>query len=147
MSPMQRTHTLFMLSLILATLIGLGGCSGETGSSIPSGDKDRLSSLEQQVAELKAEAAAREERMKTELGLIRKNLQHIQTMLQLRDESSDALRSQPSEKGDELNQAKERFQESLDRLVDVTKKLLDKMEKEIDEQMKKLAPAPKGEEI
>lgn len=146
------TFTPIVSALLLVALLGLAGCADDTPSSVPSSSvqADRLTALEAEVATLKEEAITREAAMKEELALIRQNLEHIQSMLAIEKESEKVMKTPPPSDDSvdkELEDAKTSFKESLDRMVDVTKKLLDKMEKEIDEQMKKLSPAPEGEEI
>lgn len=140
-----------MIPALLLAMVLMVGCAEDTPSSIPaSPDSDRLAALEAEIAGLKAEARARENALKRELALIRSNLDHITEMLKVREQAEALPPSTPGETVDEaIEDAKKSFRKNVDRLADVTKKLLDKMEKEIDEHMKKLAPEPKpkGEEI
>lgn len=147
MTKIIPTHGVLGLLLILA--LAVTGCTSDKPSSMSSSDKERLTALEQEVSSLKAEASAREDAFKKELSLIRKSLDSIHSLLEIEKERPKA---ETAPKGDQLddeinNKAKSFVSENLDRLLSITKKLLDKMEKEIDEQMPKENPAPKGDEI
>lgn len=126
--------------LLLLLLTGFG-CSGS--------DKDRISALEAEVAILKERDAAYRE----ELAQVRKNLEAIQELLQI-DKGREQLKSGPESDAPPSDEdldakAKSFVDKNLDRLLELTKKLLDKMEKEFDEQLeKKNEPTPpKGDEI
>ena len=129
-------------------VFGLVACSsGDSGTS------DRLAALEAEVKALKQEAQVREKNFRGELTLIRKNLEGIQDILKLERGRAEALDT-PEAQGDapesDLNaRAKSFVNESLDRLLELTRKLLDKMEKEFDEQMKKdeKPEAPERDEV
>jgi len=133
-------HTFAGLALAAATLLAAFGCT-------PS-NEDRLSALEAEVAALKERNLAGRE----ELAQVRKNLEAIRELLKL-DQSRARLKegektAPPSDEGLDAK-ARSFVDKNLDRLLEVTKKLLDKMEKELDEQfdeMKEPAP-PQGDEI
>ncbi len=135
------------MALAMVAILSLGACSSDP----PSGngpDSERLSALESQVKALRADAQSREARFKDELTQIRKNLEGIRGLIQVEKGRAEALDSPQPDSGDALDQeidkkAKSFVSENLDRLLDITKKLLDKMEQELD----KTAPKPKGEEI
>lgn len=155
----MKTTTISRMTATLLILLAfaIAGCAEDTPSSIPASSayKDKIAALEAEIASIKEQAMAREEAMKQELAALRANFDHIQGLLQAEKERTQTQPpvtpedgqpgSQPDENIEE--KAKQFFNENLDKLVDGTKKLLDQMEKEIDEQMKKLTPAPKGEEI
>ena len=88
-----------------------------------------------------------------ELAQVRKNLEAIQDLLKLdqgRARLGEGEESETPPSGDDLDsKAKDFVEKNLDRLLELTKKLLDKMERELDEQfdkMKKPDP-PHGDEI
>lgn len=139
---MRHASTRAVAGLALAALLLLApmGCtqSGE----------DRLTALEKDVAALKERNAADRE----ELALVRKNLEAIRELLELDRERAAAPEPGSGDAPDEEEldaKAKSFVNENLKRLMDVTKKLLDKMEKELDEQLDKMKePAPpQGTEI
>lgn len=151
MKHIAMKHTVFIILALL--LLSVGGCA--SGSQV---DSDRLAALEAEVAALRARVVAQESAFKEELGQIRKNLEGIHELVELdkaRSGAEESPRSEAEAKKDALDddldiKAKSFVNENLDRLLDITKKLLDKMESEIDEQMKKNeteAPADKGETI
>ncbi|BDQ33986.1 hypothetical protein JCM14722_15280 [Pseudodesulfovibrio portus] len=134
---MQTLAGLALAAMVLFTSLG---CT-------PS-DEDRLSALEAEVAALKERSLASRE----ELAQVRKNLEAIQDLLKLdRDRArleQDENTAPPSD--EELDaKAKSFVDKNLDRLMEVTKKLLDKMEKELDEQLEKMnePTPPQGDEI
>lgn len=137
--------------LLLAACL-LAGCSSE-----PPGTSDRLDALENEVKALKAEAGAREKALREELAMIRVNLDGIQSMLEVEQgraeapEKGEAEAKPDGEEGDLDSQidtkAKTFVKENLDRLLAITKKLLDKMESELDKATEEEAPAPEGDEI
>lgn len=136
-----------MVFLLLALFL-LPACSSG------SGDNERLTALEAEVKSLKAEAQAREAHFKKELTQIRKNLEGIRGLIEIEQGRSGSLSTPQADadSGNKLDQeidekAKSFVSENLDRLLDITKKLLDKMEQELDKQMVEPAPKPKGEEI
>lgn len=150
----QLAKKQLVLPLILLITLLAGGCAGETQQA----DSGRLDALEAEVQALKAESAAREAMVRQELAQIRKNLDGIRKLIELdkaRPGTSGTAQSDAEAKKDALDddldiKAKSFVSENLDRLLDITKKLLDKMESEIDEQMKKTepdAPAAEGKTI
>lgn len=142
--------TIALVTLALA-LFSMTACSGDGA------DSARLTALEAEVKVLKQEAQAREKAFREELAQIRMNLEGIQDLLKIEKKRSavmDDQENEPQTEEDKLNQeldtkAKSFVSENLDRLLAITKKLLDKMEKELDEQMKQHEeqPAPEGDEI
>ena len=118
---------------------------------------DRLAALEAEITALKLEAKARDEAMREDLAAIRKNLDGIRTLIEVekkRAKAMDPPLAKPKTEDDKLDEeinkkAKTFVNENLERLLDLTRKLLDKAEKELDEHMKEPAPAPapKGKEI
>lgn len=137
-----RKNTLAALALAVMVLIAVPGCSGS--------DESRLSALEDEVKALRQEAEARDNAYRKELAQVRKNLETIQELLKI-DKGRSQLEQGKSAPSEEDLDAKTKsfMNKNLDRLLDLTRKLLDKMEKELDEQlqdMKKPAP-PQGDEI
>ncbi len=129
-------------------VFGLVACSGGNN-----GTSDRLTALEAEVKALKLEAQVREKSFRGELVLIRKSLDGIQDLLKVDQGRAEALET-PEAKGEDsdsdLNsKAKAFVDENLDRLLDLTKKLLDKMEQEFDAQMNKreTPEIPEGDQI
>ena len=141
----MKKITLVILGLML---LGIVACSGAE-----SGVSDRLAALEAEVKALKLEAQIREKSFRGELTQIRKNLEGIKDLLKVEQGRAEAL-DKPEAKEDtpdnELDtKAKSFVSENLDRLLEITKKLLDKMEQELDEQLKKTETpqAPEGDQI
>ncbi len=137
------------LALLLCAAFAMGGCSSDSGK-----DSERLTALEEEVKQLRVDVLEQDMRFKDELTQIRKNLEGIRGLIQVEKKRAEALEPSQSEgdSGDNFdeninNKAKSFVSENLDRLLDITKKLLDKMEMELDQQMEKTAPKPKGEEI
>ena len=134
---MEHAHIHPLAGLVLAGLVLLAafGCTAP--------DEERLSAMEADIAALKERDAAGRE----ELAAIRKNLEAIQDLLKIdRDRAGLTKKTAPEgESEDEAldSKAKAFVDKNLDRLIEVTKKLLDKMEKELDEQLEKMKdPAP-----
>ncbi len=133
-----------LLAVAVLTCALLAGCS----SGGPSGDtSDRLASLEAGVEKLKAETKVRDDALREELALVRKNLESIRSLLEAGQGGTPVKPkagsgSAPELEGDALDEAidtkaKTFVKENLDRLLAITKKLLDKMELELDRQMEK----------
>ncbi|MCJ2165691.1 MULTISPECIES: hypothetical protein [unclassified Pseudodesulfovibrio] len=134
-----------LLVLVLALLF-LCACDG------PGADPQRLEALEAEVAALRQEVKQRDQAFKDELIVVRKNLENIQKLLEV-DESRAKIREEaesgiPSADKELDDKAKSFVDENLDRLLELTRKMLDKMEKEFDEHLKgnKETP-PQGDEI
>lgn len=145
-----------VLSALLLFILFVAGCAAQPDQA----DSGRLAALEAEVAALKAANAEQNAMFRQELAQIRKNLEGIRQLIELdkvRPKASAADESDAEAKKDALRddldiKAKSFVSENLDRLMDITKKLLDKMETEIDEHMQKTepeapAPTPKGETI
>jgi len=146
----ERVMKKIILVVLGLMVFGIVACSsGDSGTS------DRLAALEAEVKALKLEAQVREKSFRGELAQIRKNLEGIQELLHVEKGRADALDAPaPAPKEDSLDEeldtkAKSFVNENLDRLLEITKKLLDKMEQELDEQMKKeeTPQAPEGDQI
>lgn len=148
---MKTITTFTVTSVLLATVLLFGaGCSSET-PGMTKAESDRMAALEAEVKALRLEAHAREAALKEELASLHKSLSTIHDLIDMDQKRADAMK-QPETKGDKLDQeldqkAKSFVNENLEKLMDITKKLLDKMEKEIDEQMTKKAPVPEGDQI
>lgn len=138
-------------ALLIVLAFTLFGCSSEPVSD----DSDRLAALEAEVRALKLEAKAREESFKRDLESLRKSLDGIRVLIEAEQghaRDQDSSGKEPVAESEKLdaeldNKAKSFVSKNLDKLMDITSKLLDKMEKELDEQMQKTAPEPQGDEI
>ncbi len=149
---MKKTTIQYSVLTLLFTLaLALSGCSSDKAAS----DPERLAALEVEVKALKLEAQAREATFKKELAMIGKSLESIRTLIEVEKHRADALdtpkpapQTEGEKRDDELDtKARSFVNENLDRLLDITKKLLDKMEKELDEQMQRNQPEPEGDKI
>lgn len=146
-----------LISLALLALLGLAGCSQEAPES-------RLTALEAEVRALKKEATARDKALREELARIRMNLDGIHSILEVEEgraaldkakpEAGDTAdeSGQSGESGDKLDEeidtkAKNFVNENLDRLLGLTKKLIDMMESELDKRMTEMEPEPEGDKI
>lgn len=142
-----------VLGTLLTLTLALVGCQSQTAENMA----DRLAGLEAEVHALQVQSSARDAAVKEELATIRKNLEGIRSLIEVEKSRAKALdtpkaQSKSERERDKLDEeldikAKNFVSENLDRLLDLTSKLLDKMEKEIDEQMKKETPAPDGDQI
>ncbi|MEF2230867.1 MAG: hypothetical protein V3571_08060 [Pseudodesulfovibrio sp.] len=135
--------------LLLALLTILPGCS-----PAPPETEVRLAALEAEVKTLKAEASARDKALGEELALIRTNLGSIRSLLEADRERAGTVGPEAgggAPEGDldaELDaKAKGFVKENLDRLMAITRKLLDKMERELDKQETPIPPADEGDKI
>nr|WP_321259674.1 hypothetical protein [uncultured Pseudodesulfovibrio sp.] len=131
---------------LLCFMFALFACSG------PVADSERLAAVEVELKALKLKAEARDKAIKEELALVRKNLENIQALLEI-DESRDAVTedkesSSPSIEQELDEKAKSFVNENLARLMELTRKLLDNMEQELDERFnEKEQTPPQGDEI
>jgi len=135
-----------LAAVLLCVLFALFACSG------PAADSERLAALEAEVKALQLKAEARDKAVKEELALVRKNLENIQALLEIdksrgaiagKEESSDPPTDQELD-----DKAKSFVNENLGRLMELTRKLLDKMEQELDEQFNDMKKTPpQGDEI
>lgn len=157
---MQRKSLRTLVAgVLLAALLAAAGCS-----QAPSDAEKRLTALEAEVKALRDEARTREKTMREEMAMVRTNLASIRTLLELdRDRTAtpdkpgdtpnpDAAVPDASGPSDDLDReldakAKGFVKENLDRLLVITRKLLDKMERELDKQEETETPKPKGDEI
>jgi len=134
---------------LLILLSALPGCS-----PAPPETDARLAALEAEVKTLKDEARAREKAVREELAMIRTNLGSIQALLEVERERAVAAvpPAEGNATGDDLDaeldtKAKSFVKENLDRLMSITRKLLDKMERELDKQDKPAQPEAEGDKI
>ena len=156
MLGMRRQNVIIaVVAGLLALLLVLPGCS------MPQDMENRISTLEAksaaleaEVAALKEDARAREKALREELAMVRTNLGSIHSLLEMDKESAKAAPQQPEDgkTGDELNneldvKAKTFVKENLDRLLSITRKLLDKMERELDKQEEPARPQAEGDTI
>ncbi|EGB15052.1 hypothetical protein DND132_1846 [Pseudodesulfovibrio mercurii] len=115
----------------LALVLALFACSG------PGPDAERVDRLEAQVKSLEQEAAARDKALREELARVRGNLEDIRALLEAdKDRSGDGgdAGSGAAPSDEELDaKAKSFVGENLDRLMELTRKLLDKMESQLDD--------------
>jgi Skp family chaperone for outer membrane proteins len=176
--PMKQTMmTPFAAMCALGFFLFLFGCAPDdgvpaaesTGPGVSSGvpEGDRVRALEARLEALRAEVRSRDEALRGELEAIRKSLDEVRDLLRnpakpggpaegaprADGQESDSQREQ-DRLDDELDtKAKTFVNESLDRLLEITKKLLDRMSGELDEMDKTpendgAAPAePKGDAI
>ncbi|WP_285906749.1 hypothetical protein [Pseudodesulfovibrio pelocollis] len=140
---MRRTHGHISATLAgLVLLLGLAACD-----QAPRGrdfDGDRVSALEAEVAALREEMRARDEALRDELSLVRRSIDAVREALMAGAAPLDggtAPASPDSPSGDAAREAlddeldiKARtfVKESLDRLLGITKKILDRMDRELD---------------
>ncbi|HKI80012.1 MAG TPA: hypothetical protein VKA04_00045 [Pseudodesulfovibrio sp.] len=127
-------------------VLALFACSG------PGPEAKRINALEAEVKALRQEAGERDKAFRAELARVRENLEGIRSLLEEdrspgksgADADSGAV---PTDK--ELDdKAKSFVGENLDRLMDLTRKLLDKMESELDDKPQTtMEPPVKGDEI
>ncbi|MEZ7198360.1 hypothetical protein [Pseudodesulfovibrio karagichevae] len=128
-----------------ALVLALFACSGQGPEA------KRLEALEAEVKALRQEAGEREKAFQEELAQVRKNLEDIRSLLENgagRDTAGGAAESgAPTDK--ELDdKAKSFVGENLDRLMELTRKLLDKMESELDDKPQATEEPPvKGDQI
>ena len=133
--------------LLLMTLLIVPACSGEAP------DAQRLTALEAEVKALKQETEVRDKVVREELALVRRNLENIRALLEIDRDTITPGPGVPPESPSSGDQdldkkAKTFVDENLNRLMEMTRKLLDKMEKELDEHLKKTEPAPpQGDQI
>lgn len=151
----MRIWTTMLMVLLLA---GLAGC----GPGPDERDGDRVVALEAEVAALRQEMRARDEALRGELAVIRQNLDGVREALRAgADEpgtgrakagpGADAPQAPEKERDaldDELDtKAKTFVRDSLDRLLAITRKLLDRMDSELENRndpSDKGSPAPDG---
>ncbi|XXJ21356.1 hypothetical protein ACR42D_17825 [Desulfovibrio caledoniensis] len=126
-------------------VLALFACGG------PSPEAERIDALEAEVKALRQEAGERDKAFRAELAQVRENLEHIRSLLEqggVSDKSGEAdSGGAPTDK--ELDdKAKSFVGENLDRLMELTRKLLDKMESELDDKPQATEEPPvKGDQI
>jgi Skp family chaperone for outer membrane proteins len=137
--------TLCIGTVTLALLLTVGGCVSEP--SPPHADTRRIEALEKEVNALRNEAASRDEALRKELSLIRESLDTMSALV--KQHKAPAAAKKDDEKLEEAidTKAKTFVNDSLDRLLDITRKLLDKMNKELNDSMTTDPPAPEGDHI
>lgn len=134
------------IAVLLCILFVLFACSG------PAADSERLAAVEVELKALKLKFEARDTTIREELALVRKNLENIQALLEI-DKSRDAVSEDEESSSPSLEQeldekAKSFVNENLARLMELTRKLLDNMEQELDERFnEKTQTPPQGDEI
>ena len=111
-------------------VLTLFACSG------PGPEAKRIDALEAEVKALRREAGERDKAFRAELARVRENLEGIRLLLE-KDAASGKARGDADSGGaptdKELDdKAKSFVGENLDRLMELTRKLLDKMESELD---------------
>ena len=119
------------------------------GCSAPETDK-RLEALEAEVLELKQQGIERDKAVREELSKIRATLESISAVLEVERGRADLEQDKPRSPLDKELDTKTRsfVDENLDRLMDLTRKMLDKMEKEFDEHLKQSEETPpQGDKI
>jgi hypothetical protein len=127
-------------------VLALFACSG------PGPEADRLDALEAEVQALRQEAGERDKAFADELARVRENLEGIRALL--KENGAPGKTGTDAGPGDaptdkELDaKAKSFVGENLDRLMDLTRKLLDKMESELDDTPQAAEEPPaKGDQI
>lgn len=129
----------------LLCLFLLLGCSGQDDQA-----RQRIETLEAEVQTLKTEARERDQAIREELAKIRTTLESITAVLEVERGRADLEQGQSKTPMDEELDAKTKsfVDENLDRLMELTRKMLDKMEKEFDEHLNKSEETPpQGEQI
>jgi hypothetical protein len=127
-------------------VLALFACSGSGPEA------KRLDALEAQVKALRQEAGERDKAFRAELAQVRKNLESIRSMLEKEvgsDKAGGEADSGAAPTDKELDdKAKSFVGENLDRLMELTRKLLDKMESELDQKDQATEEPPvKGDQI
>lgn len=133
--------------LLLLALCGCNPPSAEKGRD----DAARIDALEAEVLALRREGAERDKRFSDELGRVRENLENIRALLEI-DHARSGSGDAPGKSGsgepptdEELDaKAKTFVGENLDRLLDLTRKLLDRMESELDDKLTETGEPPVG---
>lgn len=128
----------------MVLLVVLLGCVNEDQTS----GAERLSRLESEVKALKAEARANDQALRDELALIRKNLEAMRVLMEA-GEAPVPPESPSEDLGEGIKEKARAFvEENLDRLMGLTKELLDQMEQELDQRMEQqeLPSAESGDE-
>lgn len=156
----MRIWTMMLVALLLA---GLAGCAPGPEER----DGDRVVALEAEVAALRQEMRARDEALRGELAVIRQNLDGVREALRAgaglpgKAETGTAKAAPdtdaplPPEGGDKRDalddeldvKAKTFVRDSLDRLLAITRKLLDRMDSELEKRNDPSdgkSPAPDG---
>lgn len=138
--------TLLVTTVCLAVLLLAGGCSQE-----PDAVQGRLQAIEAELAVIKAAGEEREAQLRHELSMINKNLETMRALIELdmqRAEEGTASDDSVKDDAETLEGRTRTFvNENLDRLMDLTKKLIEKMEKEIDEARSPKEVEPEGDTI
>ena len=136
-----------VMAIVLAVTL-LAGCPSQ--SVDVDALQERITALESSLETLRQEGKARDQELKEELSLLRTNLDAIRELMQLEQERPGQLGQNGTtdeSPGGLDDKAKSFVEKNLNRLMDLTRKLLDKMEKELDKQLEQPAPAPEGREI
>lgn len=156
----MRIWTMMLVALLLAGFAGCAPGPEERGG-------DRVVALEAEVAALRQEMRARDEALRGELAVIRQNLDGVREALRAgaglsgKAETGGAKAAPdtdaplPPDGGDtrdELDEeldvkAKTFVRDSLDRLLAITRKLLDRMDSELEKRndpSDEKSPAPDG---
>jgi hypothetical protein len=175
---MKRTIRIpFAAMCALGVFLFLVGCASDdgvpaaegSGPSVSSGapESERVRALEARLEALGAEVRSRDEALRGELEAIRTSLDEVRDLLRNPVRPGEPAEGAPRADGREQNSQREQdrlddeldtkaktfVNESLDRLLEITKKLLDRMSGELDELDKTpkddgAAPAePKGDTI
>ncbi|WP_319583013.1 hypothetical protein [uncultured Pseudodesulfovibrio sp.] len=112
-------------------VLALFACSG------PGPEAKRLDALEAEVKALRKEAGERDKAFRAELARVSENLEGIRSLLEKNGapgKDAGQADSSGAPTDEELdNKAKSFVDENLDRLMELTRKLLDKMESELDD--------------
>lgn len=137
-------------ALAVLLLLALCGCNPPSAEKSRD-DAARIDALEAEVLALRREGAERDKRFSDELGRVRENLESIRSLLEM-DRARAGSGDAPGKSGsgepptdEELDaKAKTFVGENLDRLLDLTRKLLDRMESELDDKLTETGEPPVG---
>ncbi|WP_316899107.1 hypothetical protein [Pseudodesulfovibrio indicus] len=152
----KRVSLTAALAVLLLALCGCNPPAPEENRT----NEARIDALEAEVQALRRDETARDKRFSDELARVRESLESIRALLEIdraRTGDGDAPGKSGADKpgpgeppsDEELDaKAKTFVGENLDRLLDLTRKLLDRMESELDDKLKEPGEPPaEGHEI
>jgi len=165
MRAMRPKKGHILAAAALAILLGLSACGPAPRER--DGDSDRVSALEAEVAALREEMRARDEALRDELSLVRRGIDAVREALRADAALGKAVPGSAPAPGpdaatggdearealdDELDiKARTFVKESLDRLLGITRKILDRLDSELEKRDEPpaeggQAPSGQGEE-